>query len=45
MQKEVSGDNNADIIVITESCQEKLIKEVVEELKDCTVNSIIRVAE
>ena len=45
MQKEVSGDNNADIIVITESCQEKLIKEVVEELRDCTVNSIIRVAE
>lgn len=45
MQKEVSGDNNADIIVITESCQEKLIKEVVEELKDCTVNSLIRVAE
>ena len=45
MQKEVSGDNNADIIVITESCQEKLIKEVVEELKECTVNSIIRVAE
>ena len=45
MQKEVSGDNNADIIVITESCQEKLIKEVVEELKDCTVNSLIRVAK
>ena len=45
MQKEVSGNNNADIIVITESCQEKLIKEVVEELKECTVNSIIRVAE
>ena len=45
MQKEVSGDNNADIIVITESCQEKLIKEVLEELKDCTVNSLIRVAE
>ena len=35
----------ADITVITESCQEKLIKEVVNELNDCTVNSIIRVAD
>lgn len=43
LQKGVSDDNTADITVITESCQEKLIKEVVEELKDCTVNSIIRV--
>ena len=45
LQKGVSDDNTADITVITESCQEKLIKEVVNELTDCTVNSIIRVAE
>ncbi len=43
LQKGVSDDNTADITVITESCQEKLIREVVEELNDCTVNSIIRV--
>lgn len=45
LQKGVSDDNTADITVITESCQEKLIKEVVNELSDCTVNSIIRVAD
>lgn len=45
LQKGVSKDNTADITVITELTQEKLIKEVVEELKDCTVNSIIRVAD
>lgn len=45
LQKGVSEDNTADITVITESCQEKLIKEVVNELNDCTVNSIIRVAD
>ena len=45
LQKGVSDDNTADITVITESCQEKLIKEVVNELTDCTVNSIIRVAD
>ena len=44
LQKGVSEDNTADITVITETCQEKLIREVVEELKDCTVNSLIRVA-
>lgn len=44
LQKGVSDDNTADITVITESCQEKLIKEVVNELTDCTVNSLIRVA-
>ena len=44
LQKGVSEDNTADITVITESCQEKLIKEVVNELSDCTVNSLIRVA-
>ena len=45
LQKGVSDDNTADITVITESCQEKLIKEVVNELTDCTINSLIRVAE
>lgn len=45
LQKGVSSDNTADITVITESCQEKLIKEVINELTGCTVNSLIRVAE
>ncbi len=45
LQKGVSSDNTADITVITERAHERLVKEVVDELKDCTVNSIIRVAE
>ena len=45
LQKETFENKTADITVITERCQEKLIREVVDELKDCTVNSIIRVAE
>ena len=45
LQKEVFKNKTADITVITEKCQEKLIKEVVNELNDCTVNSLIRVAE
>lgn len=45
LQKGVSSDNTADITVITERAQERLVREVVEELKDCTVNSIIRVAD
>ncbi len=45
LQKGVSSDNTADITVITEKTQERLIREVVSELKDCTVNSIIRVAD
>ena len=45
LQKEVSGNNTADITVITEKCQEKLIREVVSELDNCIVNSLIRVAE
>ncbi len=45
LQKGVSKDNTADITVITEHCQEKLIREAVNELTDCTVNSIIRVAD
>lgn len=45
LQRGVAENNTADIIVITEKCQEKLIKEVVNELDNCIVNSIIRVAE
>lgn len=45
LQKGVSEDNTADITVITELTQEKLIRDAVNELKDCTVNSILRVAE
>ena len=45
LQKGVSSDNTADITVITEKAHERLIREVVNELKDCTVNSIIRVAD
>ena len=45
LQKGVSSDNTADITVITEQAQERLIREVVDEHKDCTVNSIIRVAD
>ena len=45
LKKGVSSDNTADITVITEKTQERLIREVVSELKDCTVNSIIRVAD
>lgn len=45
LQRGVSENNTADIVVITEKCQEKLIKEVVEELDNCTVNSLIRVAD
>ena len=45
LQKGVSSDNTADITVITEKVQERLIREVVNELKDCTVNSIIIVAD
>ena len=45
LQREVHDNNTADIIVITERCQERLIREVVNELDNCTVNSLIRVAE
>ena len=45
LQRGVSENNTADITVITEKCQEKLIREAVDELTDCTVNSMIRVAE
>ncbi|MCQ2739532.1 MAG: homoserine dehydrogenase [bacterium] len=45
LQKGVGEDNTADITVITEKCLEKSIKEVITELTDCEVNSLIRVAE
>lgn len=45
MQREVSGNNTAVITVITEKCQEKLIKEAINELDNCSVDSLIRVAE
>jgi 23S rRNA (adenine2503-C2)-methyltransferase len=45
LQREIKEDNTAEITVITEKCQEKLIKEAVSELDNCTVNSLIRVAE
>ena len=45
LQKEVFENKTADITVITERCQEKLIQEAVKELDNCVVNSIIRVAE
>lgn len=45
LQHEVSGNSTAEITVITERTQEKLIKEVVSELDNCKVESLIRVAE
>ena len=45
LQKGVSSDNTAEITVITEQCLEKSIKEVIQELDNCTVNSLIRVME
>ena len=43
LQKGVSDNNTAEITVITENCLEKSVKEVVNELDGCTLNSIIRV--
>lgn len=45
LQKGVMKNNTAEITVITEKCLEKSIQEVVNELTDCEINSIIRVAE
>lgn len=45
LQKGVEENNTAEITVITENCLEKSIKEVVNELEGCTINSIIRVME
>lgn len=43
LQKGVSENNTADITVITELCKEADIQNAIKELKDCTVNSLIRV--
>ena len=45
LQKGVNENNTAVITVITEKCLEKSIKEVVNELTDCEVKSLIRVAD
>ena len=45
LQKGVESDNTAEITVITEKCLEKSIREVVEELDNCEVKSLIRVME
>ena len=45
LQKGVSENNTADIIVITERCQEKQINQFVSELDGCEINSLIRVME
>ena len=44
VQKGVKDDNTANIIVITDLCKEANIKEVIAELGECQVNSLIRVA-
>lgn len=44
LQKGILENNTAEITVITETCLEKSIREVVSELDNCKVNSIIRVA-
>ena len=45
LQKGVKDNNTAEITVITEKCLERSIREFVSELTDCTVESLIRVAE
>ena len=45
VQKGVNANNTAEITVITEKCLEKSIREVINELTDCEVMSMIRVAE
>lgn len=45
VQKGIEADNTADITVITDKCLERSIREIVEELDECTINSIIRVME
>lgn len=45
VQKGIESDNTADITVITDKCLERSIREIVEELDECTINSIIRVME
>ena len=45
VQKGIESDNTADITVITDKCLERSFREIVEELDECTINSIIRVME
>ena len=45
LQKGVESDNTAEITVITEKCLERSIREVIAELDDCEVISLIRVME
>lgn len=45
MQKGLSDNNTADIIVITERCKETDIKHALAELDNCRINSLIRVGE
>ena len=45
VQKGVLENNTAEITVITEQCLERKIQEIVNELDECTVNSVIRVME
>lgn len=44
VQKNVNKDNTANITVITDLCKEADIKQVITELGECQVNSLIRVA-
>ena len=43
MQKCLPNEDVAEITVITENCYEKDIKEVIEELDNCQINSLLRV--
>ena len=45
LQKGLSENNTADIIVITELCKETDIKHALAELDNCIINSFIRVGE
>ncbi|MBQ6516129.1 homoserine dehydrogenase [bacterium] len=45
LQKGLSNNNTADIIVITERCKETDIKHALAELDNCQINSLIRVGE
>ena len=45
LQKGVNDNNTAEITVITEKCLERSIKEVISELDNCEVASLIRVMD
>ncbi len=45
LQKGVNENNTAEITIITEKCLERSVNEIVAELDNCTVNSLIRVME